>query len=158
MTALVIAAAIVSVATTASAQQGHGRPIGIDERTRGAERVVVGTVLRSEAVQQLNEYGDQLIVSHTLVRVDETMKGAPTATVMVEVEGGTLNGVVMRVSDMPRLEVGERAVLFLKRRASDTYVAHLRGYGILKLDKNGVVQNSSLSVEQIRMIVRGVGR
>jgi hypothetical protein len=158
---LVAVAAALSAGIAVSAQEGHGRPISIEERARGAERVVVGTILRSEAVQQVNQYGDQLIVSHTAVRVDETMKGAPLATVVVDVEGGSLNGVTMRASDMPTLEAGNRAVFFLKRSGpnSDTYVPHLRGYGILKLEKTNLVEHSSLSVDQIRTMVRGgVGR
>jgi hypothetical protein len=136
----------------------HGLPVTVNDAARGAERVVIGQVTRADAVQQTNSYGDVLIVSHTIVRVDETLKGASGSAVVIEIEGGTLNGITMRASDMPTLQVGDRAVLFVDHTASGRFVPHLRGHGILKVNANGSVENGSLSLEEIRSAVRAAGR
>jgi hypothetical protein len=136
----------------------HGLPVSVNDAARTAERVVVGQVIRADAVQQSNGYGDVLIVSHTSVRVDETLKGTTASSVVIEIEGGTLNGITMRASDMPTLQVGDRAVFFVDQGSSGRLVPHLRGHGILKINANGKVENSSLSLEEIRATVRAAGR
>jgi hypothetical protein len=76
---------------------------------------------------------------------------------MVEIEDGTLNGVTKRASAMSALEVGGRALFFVKRGRTGTLVPHLRGNGILKLDARGGVEGSDVSVDQIRAQVRSAG-
>jgi len=136
----------------------HGRAEDVPERARGSERVVVGQVLQTTAVEQTNVYGDVLIVSQALVRVEEAMKGASSGTIQIDVEGGTLDGVTMKASDMPMLETGQRAVFFVERGNSGHYVPHHRGNGILKLDARGLVENSSMTLAQVRTAVKGAGR
>ena len=51
-------------------------PVPLVERTRGAERVVVGRVTAVSPVWQTNEFGDRLIVSILRVTVDETLRGS----------------------------------------------------------------------------------
>jgi hypothetical protein len=148
--------AILSASSNLSAQ--HGRRVAVGELAPGAERIVVGSVVRSQAVQQSNDNGDQLIVSQTWVHVDETLKGTPADTLQLDVEGGTLNGITMRVSDMPTLAVGDHVVLFVKRNAAGHYVPHMRGNGILKLGANNVLEDSNVSLDQVRAAVRGAGR
>jgi hypothetical protein len=153
---LAVLGAATLATTTVVAQ--HGRPVGIPERARGADDVVVGTVVASTAAYQTNQFGDQIIVSHTTIRVEETMKGALQREVNVDIEGGTVNGITMRVSDVQAMQVGDRAVFFVKRADSGVYVPHLRGNGILKLNASNRVDNSSLTLDQIRSMVQGAGR
>jgi len=159
MKRLITAGAMTAVLFTTLVSASQSPNVDIPARARGADRVVVGTVVSVQAAFEKNEFGDELIVSHAVVEVDQNLKGnAPTAFVDVDVEGGTVGVITLKVSDLPSVDRGERAVFFLKRRGgSDVHVPHLRGLGILKLNANDVVTDSSLTLEQIRAMVRGNG-
>jgi hypothetical protein len=130
-----------------------GQPVTIQERARGAERVVVATVSDIRAAYETNAYGDELIVSHASLTLEEVIKGN-SDKVTVAVEGGTVNGITLRVSSLPTLSRGERAVFFLNRGPSGEYLPHLKGQGILKLDATNHVKGSSLSLDDIRRMAR----
>jgi len=140
----------VLVASTAQSLAAAGpQPATIQERARGAERIVVASISDIRAAYEHNAYGDELIVSHASLALEEVIKGnSEKATVAVE--GGTVDGVTLRVSTFPTLSRGERAVFFLKRGPSGEYVPHLNGQGILKLDATNHVKGSSLSLDDIR--------
>src|SRR5262249_49399808 len=93
-----------------------------------------------------------LIVSRVLLRVEETLKGSPQSTLALDVEGGTLDGITLRVSSEPLMTPGERAVFMLDQPQSGIAKSHLRGLGILKLDGQNKVQGSSLSLDEIRNV------
>jgi hypothetical protein len=134
-------------------------PVPLAERARGADRVVVGTVASVTPQWQVNEFGDRLIVSTVRVTVSETLKGESTPDVDVDVEGGTIADLTLHVSDQVQFAVGERAAFFLKRNARGRFVPHLRGQGLLKLDRSNRVPGSSLTLEQIRRdVAAGRGR
>ena len=67
-----------------------------------------------------------------------------------EVEGGTLDGVTLRVSDQASFVVGERAVFYLRRNVRGRFIPHLRGQGTLKLDRFDRVPENGLTLETIR--------
>jgi len=142
--------AFVSAAATAGAGQ---LPVPLAERARTAERIVLGRVASVDPVWRVNEFGDRLIISVLRVAVDETLKGQAQTTVDVEVEGGTLDGLTLHVSDQDPLAAGERAVFYLARNARGALVPHLRGQGVLKLDRLNRVPNSSLTLDEIRRTV-----
>jgi hypothetical protein len=142
------AACLSSYASAARAQDAV--PLPLVERARGAERVVVGHVAAVNAEWRVNDFGDRLIVSVLRVAVDETLKGAPDTSVDVEVEGGTIGGLTLRVSDQEPWAPGDRGVFYLARSARGTLVPHLRGQGILRLDRFDRVPNSSLTLDEIR--------
>jgi hypothetical protein len=145
-------AAVIAVGGGGLAAYGQP-PVTIQERARGAERVVVASIGDIRAAYETNTYGDELIVSHASLRLEEVIKGnSDKATVAVT--GGTVNGITLRVSSLPTLTPGERAVFFLDRRADGEYVPHLQGQGILKLDATNHVKGSSLSLEDIRRMAR----
>ena len=128
-------------------------PVPLADRARGAERVVVGRVTSVKPTWQVNDFGDRLIVSIVSVAVDETLKGQAQATVDVEVEGGTLGTLTLHVSDQVSFTPGERAVFYLARSARGALVPHLRGQGLLKLDRSNRVPGSSLTLDEIRRTV-----
>ena len=72
----------------------------LSERARGAERVIVGRVSSVNSEWRVNDFGDRLIVSVVRVAVDETLKGQAQQTLDVEVEGGTIGDLTLRVSDL----------------------------------------------------------
>jgi hypothetical protein len=98
-----------------------------------------------------NRFGDELIVSQVQLAVEETLKGAPASTLEVVVEGGTLGDLTLRVSDMPEMKAGDRAVFFLAREpGTERFVPHLRGQGVVRLDAEDRVPGSSLTLARIR--------
>lgn len=151
--ALVITA-ILALAAPAIAQ--HGPPVDLTNLSRGADRVVVATVTHVAPVFQTNEFGDQLIVSRTHLRVDTVLKsGGPSddQNVVLELEGGTIGDLKLDVSDLPSLERGERAVVFLRRNGRGAIVPHGRGDGILKLDSSDRVKGTQLTLSAVRQAV-----
>jgi hypothetical protein len=126
------------------------RPPALAERARGAEQVVVGHVTTVTPVWRTNDFGDRLIVSLVHVSIEETLKGPSHPSVDVEVEGGRIGNLTLRVSDLAEFAPGDRAVFYLKHSRRGTLVPHLRGLGLLKLDRSGRVLGSSLTLDQVR--------
>ena len=149
-TALFSAGLVVATAQDAAV-------VPLAERARGAERVVVGSVASVNPVWRVNEFGDRLIVSVVRVTVNETLKGQSQPIVDVEVEGGTLDGITLRVSDQMSLVAGERAVFYLRRNVRGSFVPHLRGQGMIKLDRSDRVPGTSLTLDAIRREVAAGG-
>ena len=152
MNKAVVAAALSCVAVVVYADIG---PVtDVPTRARGAGRVVVARILDVDAQFQTNRFGDQLIVSNALLEVLETLKGAPAATLRVAVEGGTVGDLTLKVSDMPAIHSGDRAVFFLDDGGNGTHVPHDRGRGVLKLEQTDRVEGSALTLNDIRQQVR----
>jgi hypothetical protein len=126
--------------------------VPIQERAHGAERIVVATVAETSARYERNEFGDQLIVSRVRLEVEEAIKGSDGALALT-LEGGTVDGITMRVSSLPTLARGERAVFFITPGPNGTFRPHLRGQGILRLDAMNRVRGSSLTLDEIRRLV-----
>ena len=147
----VVLLVLLALAGAAAAQE---QPVPLQTRARGAERVVVGRVASVDASWQVNDFGDRLIVSLVRVTVDETLKGQTQQSVDVEVEGGTIGELTLRVSDLTTLRPGERAVFYLTRSRRGTLVPYLRGQGLLKLDGANRVAGSSTTLDQIRVAAR----
>lgn len=127
--------------------------VPLAERARGSERVLVGRVTTVNPVWRTNAFGDRLIVSIARVAVDETLRGTAQSTVEVEIEGGTIDGVTLHVSDLDPVAAGDRAVFYLERTSRGRFIPHLRGQGFLKLDRSDRVRNSNLRLSDIRRAV-----
>lgn len=155
VSALLIAAVFAAPGLATAA---GNRPVDIPERARGASSVVVARAVEVSPVWQANEHGDLLIVSQVHLQVEETLKGGPAASVWMSVEGGTLNGVTLRVSSLPAMAVGDRAVFFVDELPDGRRVPHLKGLGILKLDDTDQVRGSSLHLRDVRALVQRAGR
>jgi len=151
-------ALLLTIAMASSLSAAGGPPVDIRTRAQGAERIVVATIVDVHASFERNSFGDQIIVSHAVLQLEETMKGPPADRLELDVEGGTVGDLTLRVSDMPSVRRGERAVFFINRGPAAAHVPHLRGLGILELDANDTVRNSSLTLQAIRTAVRGARR
>ena len=152
----VLAASIFSLTLASPVAAQHGPPVDMTSLARGADRVVVATVTRVAPVFQTNEFGDELIVSRTHLRVDAVLKPGPGADdqpLVLELEGGTIGDLTLDVSDLPKLARGERAVLFLRRNSRGATVPHGRGHGILKLDSSDRIQGTPLTLSAVRQAV-----
>jgi hypothetical protein len=118
----------------------------------------VGTVIDVAPTYENTREGDQIIVSHVSVRVDELLKGVLEPVLMLTLEGGTVGDLTLTVSDMPVMEHGDRAVFFLDRVSPGQYLPRERGLGVMKLDRLNRVRESGLSLDDIKDVVRRVTR
>jgi len=156
MKKLLAALGMVALSSSAAVQAQHLN-VPVTERARGAEEVVVGHVASVTPVWRDNDYGDHLIVSVVHVDVDERLKGAAAPAVDVEVEGGTIGTLTLRVSDLDTFRPGDRAVFYLKRNRRGAFVPHLRGLGTQKLDASDRVRGSNATLADVRRDVRAGG-
>lgn len=124
------------------------------ERARGSDQVVVGHVSSVTSAWRDNDFGDRLITSILHVTVEETLKGASQQSLDVEVEGGTIGSLTLRVSDLETFAAGDRAVFYLKHNRRGALVPHLRGLGLQRLDRSGRVSGSTMTLDQVRRDVR----
>jgi len=124
----------------------------------GADAVVVATARSVTSEWRENRFGDRLIVSRVELEVDEALKGSPSRTMWLELEGGTLDGFTLSVSSLPSIRGGERAVFFLDQPSRGVSTLHLRGQGVLFLDDDDVVRGSSLRLNDIRVQARSLGK
>jgi hypothetical protein len=158
MRAFRFSAFVLALGLCGAAQAWAQKPATIEERAQGAERVVVATITNVTSRFAHNEFGDELIVSQATLAVEESIKGASEAMTTLDYEGGTVNGVTLKVSTLPILSRGERAVFFMTRGKKGELKPHLRGQGILKLDTKNHVENSSLTLEDVRRLTKSQGR
>lgn len=147
-----VLASVLACLFQTSAQAQRVVPHG--ERARGSDQVVIGHVSSVTAVWRTNDFGDRLITSIVHVIVDETLKGTAQQSVDVEVEGGTIGDVTLRVSDLDTFAPGDRALFYLQHSRRGTLVPHLRGLGLQKIDQAGRVGGTSMTLDQVRSEVR----
>ena len=153
-----MAALVAGLALRSLAVASEGRPVPLAERIQGAETVVVATASSVNATWRENAFGDRLIVSRFVLHVEETLKGRAVSTVAMDLDGGTLDGFTLRISSLPTLAPGERAVFFLAAAGGGVYRSHLRGQGILKLDDQNLVKGSSLGLDEIRRVAASAAK
>jgi hypothetical protein len=147
-------ATVTCTVVVAATTVGFGQTTDIATRTKGSQRVVVATVANVQSVMSSNAHGDQVIMSRLLLQVEETLKGQAQPTVSVDIEGGTVGPLTLRVSDMPSLNQGDRGVFFTNPGPSGADMPHLRGLGILKLDASNRVEDSNLTLEEVKRSVQ----
>ena len=153
-----LALSLVGLTVVPVSAQSGGRPNGLVERARGAKKIVVATVEDVQSNFDVNDSGDRLIVSHALMRVDETMKGPKEPVVTMTVEGGTVGELTLSVSDMPVMAKGDRAVVFLDESNRFQHVPRDRGLGVLKLDPTNHVEGTTTTLDEIRSAVSAAQR
>src|SRR5262249_55188851 len=76
------------------------------------------------------------IVTDATVRVEQTVKGAPTRAVVVSQPGGRVGDIVMRVLGGAEFHAGDRSILFLKQAGPSLRVVGL-AQGKLDVRRNG---------------------
>lgn len=145
--------AVAAIPRFASAQNDQSDLTDLRARAQSSNLVVVGTMVDLNPVFETNQFGDQLIVSKVTLRVDESLKGAADRFLNVSIEGGTIGDLTLDVSDVPAVKRGERATLFLDRVDDGSFVPHDRGFGVMKLDPANRVEDSNLTLEDIRLAV-----
>jgi hypothetical protein len=75
-------------------------------------------VVRGEVVDVRSDWRDRRpdsgpIVTFVTVRVQQTLKGAPSPQLLLQFLGGTVGDRTLRVAEMPQFKVGDRDILFI---------------------------------------------
>ncbi len=111
----------VSLALLGSAHATTMLPLDLKALTERADRVVYGTVEKSESHWTSDH---DAIYTDVMVRVARSYKGAlhTGETVQVRREGGSVDGIGMKVFGSASLQIGEEVVLFLEKRGAASYV------------------------------------
>src|SRR6476659_744840 len=136
---LTVLVCLASVAIPATQEQLPN----VEANAKRADKVVIGVVEDVQPRFAVNEFGDRLIVSAVWLRIEETLKGAHQGLVSVDLEGGTIGDLTLRVSDLPVLKRGDRGVFLLDATAS-TNKPHSRGAGSLKRDASDRVDGTNV--------------
>ncbi|MFI5289668.1 MAG: hypothetical protein ACHQ17_08455 [Polyangia bacterium] len=130
MSRLALVASLCLVSGVASATTMI--PLDLQALTRRADRVVLGTVMSSQASWTRDH---DAIYTDVTVRIERAYKGAaePGQTITIRREGGIVDGIEMRVFGAAILRVGEEAVLFVERRGVASYVVGM-SQGMLRVE------------------------
>jgi hypothetical protein len=134
--------------------RGQSADIDVAALTRGSNQVVIGTVVDATGRMGTNAYGDRLIFTDLRVDVSETLKGDSRNVVVVTVEGGQAAGLTLKVSDMPTLKRGDRAVYFLVKGTPE-WIPYARGRGVVRIDTTDHLDNTSLTLTDARTRILG---
>lgn len=89
-------------------------PVSIQSLAEHSDRIVRGRVMKLAYSQGTNAHGDELIYTHVTIRVAESLKG-DRSDLVLKVEGGTLNGITLTVSDGVQFQSGEEVLVFVKK-------------------------------------------
>jgi hypothetical protein len=130
----------------------------LDRLIADSDAIVVAIARDVRAAWQTNGHGDQIIVSGVALDVIETLKGRPDRTRSLQLEGGTVDGITLEVSDEPQVQSGERALFFLTSRAANLDRPAGGDDAVLPLDEQDTVRDRGISLEDVRRRVRGLGR
>ncbi len=101
-----------------TARADSGRALDLDQLIDLSEEIVVG-----EVVGSTERWEGKLVVTDTVVRVDEAMKGSPQREVTITQPGGTAvhprlgAEVTTQASTFTAFALGESVVLFVDQRA-----------------------------------------
>jgi hypothetical protein len=152
-----LALAVLASAVHASADPPPDRA-EIARRLRHSHRAVVANIVDATPRFERTPHGDVLIVSELFLQVTEVLKGPDAATIRLDVEGGTIGDVTLRVSDLPVVTRGQRAVFLLRDRPEGGLGLSERGAGLLPLAADGNVAGTAVSLGEVRHMARQVGR
>jgi len=113
-------------------------PPSFDDLVGRAEMIFQGTVtgVRSEWT---GEGAQRHIMSYVTVKVEETIKGNPGASVTLQMLGGTVGAETMEVADAPKFKVGDRDILFVENNGTQfvPLVGIMHGRFRVKKDEAG---------------------
>ncbi len=149
-----IGGGLLILAGTMAGALAQSKAAEFNAALKQAKFALVGTITETRASKRRSSWGDDIIVTTAIVRTDETLRGVPPTWTALELEGGTLNGVTMEASDTPLTRQGERAVFLVDQLPDGRFIAHGRRLGILKLRTDDRVENSELTLNEVRALAR----
>jgi len=146
--------------------------MSLEEMVREADSIVDGVV---ESVE--SRWENRMIFSYITIRIEDSLKGRRSRTVVVRQVGGRIGNRILDVPGMPAFGTGDRVVVFLKdtrngtfhvvgmaqgryRVENDRAVAHLTGADFVDPRRRlqGVSTTVSVGVEALKSHIRELVR
>jgi len=87
------------------------RAIGFDEKVDKAAAIVLGTCVNN--VSRWDAAG-KWILTYSTFRIEKAMKGEPAQEMTIVTPGGAVNGIHQETIGVPKFEVGDEHVVFVK--------------------------------------------
>jgi hypothetical protein len=129
-----VALALASVLPVAAAPLSY---LSLEELALRSEACVLGRVV--DARTHWNEDRTVIVTTFTL-DVEEPLAGrASTGPLVLHRVGGELEGLRLGYSGMPELEVGDRAVVFLREAAPEAWIVSGLRQGVLQ-EQDGLLE------------------
>jgi hypothetical protein len=88
-------------------------PPTFDQLVGQAQFIFQGSVTDVRSMW-VGEGAQRHIISYVTFKVEDTMKGKPGASFVMQMLGGTVDGEAMEVTDSPKFRVGDRDILFVE--------------------------------------------
>jgi hypothetical protein len=129
--------------------------LDLPDLVREADEIVLGEVTRRASRWD----GDRIVTDVTL-NASECLKGQapPGAPLVVTHLGGSVGSVGMRVEGMPQLEVGARALVFVRRGARSGRLRPVGlSQGVLRVRRHAGVDEVLPGAHGVRLVRRGAG-
>lgn len=122
--------------------------LSTEDLTRNSDVVVLGDV--ESVTAGWSDDGKTILTTATVVVTGVIKGGAADRKIEVAYPGGEVGGIGLRVSDEPRMEKGEKTVLFLKRGIgpgeSHRYRLVGKGQGKYSVGPDGVARKKGFSL------------
>lgn len=109
-------------------------PISFDELVTYADVIFVGEVVDVRPYTLSTRDGD-IIKTRVVFRVADPLHGTASALESFDFLGGEIDGVVMRVAEMPRFTIGDRRVVFARRSRSINPIVGFT-QGLMRVDRD----------------------
>lgn len=147
------------LATLITASSAHGsivQALDLSELVAQSDRIVVGRVVLAEVFQR----GDGSITTWYRVEVERELRSdAPTRDeepeVIVQVLGGQIGDLGMRVEGEPRFSVGERAVIFMREGNQLAFRPVGMAQGVMRIRMDEGAETVFQSREGLLLVRRG---
>lgn len=149
-------ALLVALITTSPAYGSIVEALDLSELVQQSDRIVVGRVVFSEAFQRR----DGTIATWYRVEVERELRSdAPTRDeepeVIVQVLGGQVGNLGMRVEGEPRFTVGERAVIFMREGNELAFQPVGMAQGVMRIRMDAGDETVFQSREGLLLVRRG---
>jgi hypothetical protein len=120
----------------------------IEELSRRSHIVVRGIVGQSQAAWDASQ---RRIWTWTELKVLDSIKGAPVATILVKQPGGEIGGIGQKVAGVALFSTGEECLVFLEPAVDEPSVYVLRGLsaGKIRFDRTGPTHTAVRSVAEL---------
>ena len=113
-------------------------PVTFDELVTGADVIFVGDVVDVRPFTLETREGT-VIKTRVTFRVSDKLLGTTSALEVFDFLGGEIDGVEMRVAEMPTFAIGDRRVIFARReRSINPIVGFSQGVFQVRRDSGGV--------------------
>ncbi len=109
----IAAAALALTGLLSSSPSAAVRPLTFEELVTGAETIFLGRFADGRSFWEETPSG-RLIVTRVVFAVERVYKGSPMIQTSLDLLGGTIGDITMRVEDVPTFHRGDRDVLFVR--------------------------------------------